>query len=286
MASLKAKRIIHRLKDGGYLYYRSGNYLALVNADHCELRAYLDSLDRLFDDAEILKNTRSTTAARINIPESESKAFFLKRYNNRGWWYSFRYIFRKARPWRVKIISDQLRDAGINTPMIIAAAVKRRLGIFMDTGYLMTEWLNDLIPANQLVPQLLTNKALFTQYRDQVVFTLNHLHENGIRHGDLKIFNISCQFKDDGLEVGLLDLDGSERYRKRLSAKKRVQDISRFIASIIQVARELDIPVDIAQIAEFVISEYERISGFELNNEFLHRSIMYHLERRRKASND
>ncbi len=284
MSSLKAKRIIHRLEDGGYLYYRSGNCQALVNADHCELRAYLDSLDRIFSDAKILKNTRSTTAAKINIPESGT--FFLKRYNNRGWWHSFRYIFRTARPWRVKMISDQLREAGINTPMTIAAAVRRRCGIFMDAGYLMTEWIDGIIPPDQLVPQLLNNKALFTQYRNQVVFTLNHLHDNGIRHGDLKIYNIYCLKKDDGLEVGLLDLDGSSHYRRRLNAQKRVQDISRFIASIIQVARKQDIPVDVGQIAEFIITEYERISGFELNNEYLHRLIAHHLERRRKPTND
>lgn len=280
MASFQAKRINPHLADDDYLYFRSGNVCALVSADHSELRAYLDSLDRFFDEhAVILKDTRSVTAAKIEVPDSGT--FFLKRYNNKGLLYSLRHIFRRPRPLRVKMTSDRLHEAGINTPRITAAAVKRKCGILLDTAYLMTEFVDGIIPLNKLVPMLLDNKALFTEYRDQVVSTLSHLHDNGFRHGDLKINNIYCRRVDNELEVGLLDLDGTSHYNHRLNAKLRSKDISRFIASLIQQAEIGNIQVDRNQIAGFIVSAYEKLSGYELDEAELKKMVTRHLERRR-----
>jgi len=277
---------VPHLSDDGYLCFRSGNIRALVSAEHPEVRALLDSIDRFFaDGAVILKDGRSVKAARIEVPDSGT--FFLKRYNNKGFIYSLRYIFRRPRPWRVKIISDRLREAGIHTPKIIAAAVRRKWGIFLDTSYVMTEFLENLIAPEKLVPQLLKDRQLFAEYCDQVISALNHLHDNGLLHGDLKIANIYCRRGANGqLEVGLLDLDSTVHFSRRLKTKERTKDLSRFIASLLQTAEALKLEIEKKQLVDFIISEYEKLSAYELNEASLMKMIRIHMERyRRKYAN-
>lgn len=270
------------LSDDGYLRFRCGNIRALVSADYPEVRALLDSIDYLFaGDAVILKDGRSVKAAKVEAPDSG--IFFLKRYNNKGFLYSLRYIFRRPRPWRVKIISDRLREAGIHTPKIIAAVVKRKWGVFLDTSYLMTEFLDDLIPPEELVPQLLKDRPLFTEYCNQVVSTLNHLHNNGFLHGDLKIANIYCRrVNKNELEVGLLDLDSAVYSSRRLAAKERTRDLARFIASLLQTADKLDLKVEKKQLVDFIVSEYEKLSAYELDKKSLVKMIRVHMDRHRR----
>ncbi len=272
------------LSDDDYLWFRCGNTRAVVSVDHPEVRALLDSIDRLFmDDAVILKSGRSVKAAKVEIPDSGT--FFLKRYNNKGFLYSLRHIFRRPRPWRVKMISDRLRDAGIHTPKIIAAVVKRKWGVFLDTSYLMTEYMDDIVPPEVLIPLLMEDRPLFNQYCDQVVGTLIHLHDNDLLHGDLKIANIYCRTTDDGLEVGLLDLDSTTHYSYRLTARQRAKDLSRFIASLLQTVQIRKMQVEKKQLVGCIVSKYEKLSGFELDEKFLWKMIDAHIERGRKYRN-
>lgn len=269
----------HHTPGGDYLPFRSGRMSALVNTGRPELRAVLDSPDRFLENARILKDSRSVTAARVET--AETGVFFLKRYNYKGFLYSLTHVFRRPRPTQALIFSNLLRSAGVKTPKVLATVLKRRYLLLQDTSYLLTEFVEDIIPTDALNAELLQNKPYFAEYRNKVIFCLNHLHENCAIHGDLKVHNIYCKKTPTGLEVGLLDLDSVECFKSPINARIRAKDLSRFIASIIQVAEHNNAHPDAEQISEFVLAEYERVSGFSLDREYIRKRIHYHIARKR-----
>ena len=278
--NIKSTSSHHGSNSGDYLSFRSDKLSVLINTGRLELRALLDSPDRLFEGALILKDSRSVKAARVET--AEAGVFFLKRYNSKGFFYALRHILSKPRPAKVLRVSNLLRSAGVKTPQVLAAVFKYRYHLLLNTSYLITDYVENIIPPNTLIPGLLENKSYFTEYRNQVIFCLNHLHENCTTHGDLKIHNIYSRDTAAGLEVGLLDLDSVECYKSPLTAKTRAKDLARFVASIIQVADSNHIAIDQLQISEFIITEYERVSGFSLDREYISRRIKHHICRKRK----
>lgn len=275
----------HRRSPGGdYLSFKNGGTSAMINTGRPELRAVLDSPDRFFEEALIIKDSRSVTVARIETPETGT--FLLKRYKYKGLFYSLTHIFKRPRPAQVLIFSNLLRSAGVKTPKVLATIIKRRYHLLQYKSYLLTEYVENIIPPDILVPKLLENKLNFTEYRNKVIFCLNHLHENCAIHGDLKIHNIYCKTTTTGLEVGLLDLDSVECFKGPINAKIRAKDLSRFIASIIQIAEHNNTTApDVGKICEFVLSEYERVSGFSLDYEYIRQRVNYHIERKRGKRN-
>jgi len=181
---------------------------------------FLASPDSFLEGALVLKDGRSTLAARILW---EGRPAFLKRYQRPGILHRLKYLFRRSRAFRGWVAGHVLELGTVPAPRTLAALEVRRRGLPF-RSYLVTEWadgetsdraLNELPPGG---PRDAIARALTR--------TLARLHALGLRHRDLKPQNVFFERRRESLS--LVDFDGV-RYPLRLSAAARRRDLERWL---------------------------------------------------------
>lgn len=148
----------------------------------------------------------------------------IKRYNVKGFWHGIKLSLFTGRGEYSWVNGHRLLFYGIATPKPVAL-LKRRIGLFHPTVYLLTEqvqavnarvWFHDPVVA-------VGEKELMA---DQIAQILSKLQRYQISHGDLKASNILIT---DGRPM-LIDLDAMRRHKYTFWFKRAwAKDMQRFL---------------------------------------------------------
>ena len=244
---------------------RDGSRFMVINKkiDSEALRSCLTDPDTLMDTGTLVKNSRTTKAVLTQLEDGTK--VFIKRYNNKGFKYSLKYMLRKARAFRAWKSAWSLEVCGVPTPKNYAAVSFRHLGK-LNSAFLITEMLENTVDILDFYKTIQNNKKLRLEFIDDVVRMISILHENGIRHGDLKLSNIFIQkWSETNYSFGLWDLDGTQYFQEGLNDVKRRSELARVIASYIEMGMRIDIKVNRTEIEGLFLNAYARYTMVGLN---------------------
>lgn len=250
--------------NADFLKEAYGSKLILIrrSEDSSALRKCVDGCERYLGMAELLKNSCSTKAGIVKLEDGTE--VFIKRYNNKGFFYTLKYVFRKTRAFHSWYMAWCYELNGIPTPRPLATIAERKAGM-LESAYLIVESVPDLIPALDFCRILLDDTGLLKKYSDSVCAMFANMHRAGIRHGDTKFSNIYVRKTKRGCAFGLWDLDGGKIFNKPLDGKSRTAEVSRTISSYVDIAGRLGRTVETADIMDLFIDSYYSHSGILLN---------------------
>lgn len=218
LQSLGTNRRFAREKRAGFtvFYRRSANSEDLF-------AALLPDPDRLMATGRILKAGRTVHAAEVEIG---GKSFFLKKYNCKGAFYSFRNAFRRSRGVRTWLSTWSFLVRNLPVPRPLICLEERRFGLLGRT-YILSEFMEDSGSLAHLWPDLeeVERKDLLCR----LDLLLGRMHRFGCVHGDLKWSNILLL--GDDKRICLTDLDGSRISGRKNEGLKR-KDIHRFLKDL------------------------------------------------------
>jgi tRNA A-37 threonylcarbamoyl transferase component Bud32 len=220
--------------------FRSGDLQGCLWRGPCEnaLVKMLENPDSLFSrpDAVILKNSATTTALLVQLPELPFP-IYLKRYNSKGRLFGLKYLLRRSRARRAWSLAQKIEGRNTASPEVLAFADCRRFGL-LKAAYLITrgiarpESLDEYIEKN--FPRWGTQKKnMFVQ---RVAAMLRAVHALGLVHGDLKAKNILAAPEGEHEKLWLIDLDAA-RLRKHPALDECRSDIARLNCSFLNTSR-------------------------------------------------
>ncbi|MFA7230252.1 MAG: lipopolysaccharide kinase InaA family protein [Victivallaceae bacterium] len=244
-----------------------------------ELQNCLANPDLLLRSAEILKNSKTTTAGLFSAPD---RKYFIKRYNNKGFLHTLKYAFRRSRPLKTLDVSIKLSALGIIVPEVFAAGIEKKY-FLPHCGYLVTESFPKPMTAADSIAEL-TLKNNFPNFVSGICGILKKMHDSGIAHGDLKMPNILCLKKPtDAFEYGLLDFDGAKISTHPLPRRTRIKELARVISSWYRVCRAAGIELNDTNAVKIAfINKYFEFTGHDLTGKKIDRRIDYLAGRVRK----
>ena len=245
------KDFIHITTDTGRGFIRK-------EYDSSALRDALIKVDSLFDNAEIFKDSRTTKAGITTLNDSE---IFVKSFNNKGFLYSLKYIFRKPRPFRVWRAAWALEQAGIPTPKPIAALAEFAGGIFPKNAYLIREVVKDIIPTLDFFQIILKDDVLRENYIQSVCTLFAKMHNAGIYHGDAKCSNIyvSRSNPTGPYIYGVWDLLSCKLDNCPIGTTLRNKEIFRFTRAFAEIANRLNVALPDDADEKSILSMYQDI---------------------------
>ncbi|MDT8311038.1 MAG: lipopolysaccharide kinase InaA family protein [Methylophaga sp.] len=156
---------------------------------------FIDQLDRLIADGELLKDGNSATVAKVIL---DGQMLVIKRYNLKSFWHFLKRCGRPSRAANAWRFGRLLELIGLPTPKVLGF-VEKRSGYFRKEAYLITEWsaaeelskrFPDLSPTGDVATQIESIFSLLAKYQ--------------LQHGDLKASNLLIDKNDC---VQLIDLD-------------------------------------------------------------------------------
>ena len=197
-----------------------------------------EDLDSMLKNGVSLKDSPTTTAALVRFPGSDTE-YFLKRNNNKGFRFTCRYLFRKARVFHAAEMAEVFENLKIRTPKAYMAAEKKT-GLYLHAGYILTEKIN-ATPIDKLLLNAEDKEAFLKMFLRWAAKTITTLHRAGIVHGDLKLINFYCDgdWKDPDNSFGIWDLD-SVRIRKKAIPEEIDREISRIFFTLAYYFNELN----------------------------------------------
>lgn len=197
-----------------------------------------EELDSMLKNGVSLKDSPTTTASLVRFPGSDTE-YFLKRNNNKGFRFTCRYLFRKARVFHAAKVAEIFENLKIRTPKVYMAAEKKT-GLYLHAGYILTEKIN-ATPINKLLLNTEEKEAVMQTFLLWAAKTMTKLHRAGIVHGDLKLVNFYCDgdWKDPDNSFGIWDLD-SVHIRKKAKPMEVDREISRIFFTMGYYFNELD----------------------------------------------
>jgi tRNA A-37 threonylcarbamoyl transferase component Bud32 len=164
------------------------------------LNTLLPDPDTILDQGEVLKEGRTVHAATVLI---DGRKYFLKRYNDKGFFYRFRNAFRKSRAVSTWLISWEFFFRGLPVPEPILCLEERSFR-FLKTSYVLYDYVENSSPLSQKWPLLDIQERKSILIR--LAIKLGLMHRSGGVHGDLKWSNILV---DENNHIYLIDFDGS-----------------------------------------------------------------------------
>ncbi len=209
--------------------HRNGWHFKLaphLSAD--DFTGLLDSIDTRLAGGDVLKDSKTTTAAICTLPDIGR--VFLKRTNNKGLRFTLRYLFRRARSFRAADAANALIQAGIETPAVLAVG-EHRTGPYLHAGYIINETREDARCAHLLLARSTSPGQMLDSLIEKAAGQLSLIHSRNIVHGDYKLSNIYLTAED---EPGTWDLDGAAILGAP-SRKRMFADLLRFVFSLRQV---------------------------------------------------
>ena len=211
--------------------------------------------------------------------------FFIKSYNHTGWLNFIRRVFKTSRPMKVLKAFQQLEKHNIPTPKVLAALTEKK-AVFPVVDYLVTQ----SIPSDvKFANYLLNNYANQTDFDLSIAYKwilsaiplVVKMHEANVLHGDLNLRNLYYNGTIDKLNGswGVIDLDGTNVYTKKLSANLRVKDLACFVVGFLKVLKASDIDI---QFADVMLSEYEKLTCITIDRKLYHKRIIYLYKRHKR----
>ena len=190
----------------------------------------LSRIDDCFRKGLLLKDTRSTTAV-LTALSPQGAPVFLKRTNNKGFVFSLKYLFRRARVFRAAQAAFLLEELGIRTPKVLLAG-ERRCGLVLEAGYLATDTAPEIHSADWLLRKTDEPEAVLESFLAYAADSTARLHAGRIEHGDLKAINFyfTGQWSPE-TRYGIWDLDSVRRYPGPVPAERVEKELSRVVFS-------------------------------------------------------
>ncbi len=227
------------LKKNFYNYKSKPIYAILNSLGDKELLDSLQDADANFANSIILKDSRTTKAC---IFKTGSNDIFLKRYNNKGFAFTLRYLFRRARAFRAWESAFLLKELDIPTPEPLIA-IEYKNGLILKKGFLYTECIENIISQDQFYKECIKNKDLLAEFAKTAAGYLFKMHSNGIFHGDFKLHNIYIQKNENNnYKFGLWDLDSVKKKSLFASREKlEIKDLERLVRSFKEIKEALNI---------------------------------------------
>lgn len=219
----------------------------------------IHDLDSILDHSIITKND---VYVKAGVFELSGSKYFIKRYSSRSIFYKIGYLFKQTRAEHAWFASLLLDNHSIANPKSYLVCSKRKVG-FIKTSYLITEAVNDIFSLNYF-KETFGNSDKSETFYAKIIKQLALVHNTGIFHSDAKLWNFYAYKDILGQEkIGIWDLDGAVIYEE-LPANKRALDLSRTIASIIELNKETGFDVYSSAFIGRMLSYYEKYSNCRL----------------------
>ncbi len=200
----------------------------------CDFRIPSDLMTKLWSDADHLvdcgtplKNGDTTTVVRIDAAENLrlEKSWMLKRYNQRGLFYTAGHLLSRSRAERNWTYGRRLCSNGISSPRP-TAFLECRVGPFQTRSYLLTEYISGL-PLNEFVQRAKPSGPVLDKLCCEFQRIWNRLGVLRMSHGDMKATNFLVS---EDTQLWLIDLDGMRTHHlKPKFHLARERDWNRFL---------------------------------------------------------
>ena len=194
-----------------------GMFLPNIHEDR--IKSLIENADNLIESGTKFKHDKTSTVSKTSF---DNKDIVIKRYNNKGFFHSFRNSLRQTRAQKSLLNSLLLLDLNIITPNPLGWFVEKKGPLYHRSYFIMEccslPTLHQTIMANPSDQQ-------WQNITDNIKAMLDKFAANNITHGDLKHSNVLVA--DEG--IGVLDLDVMTVHNNPSSFKqKRKKDISSF----------------------------------------------------------
>jgi len=195
------------------------------SAIHAQLISALSTdPDRLFADGQVIVSPWQTAATDKTIVTVGGRSYFFKRYNNLGFGYQVKNIFRHSRAMKSWLAGWKWLEFGLPTPHPIACMEERSLRM-LGRSYLLFESIDR-------AQSLLDCWANFDAVQKREVLALlgadiGRMHRLGFLHGDLNWRNILIRDISGSLGVYFVDLDGC-KVSPGLTTARAQKDMNHF----------------------------------------------------------
>ncbi|HOV88308.1 MAG TPA: lipopolysaccharide kinase InaA family protein, partial [Syntrophobacteraceae bacterium] len=198
-----------------------------VNRSEAEavLKELLPDPDRLFGKGTTVKEGRTTKSCRVEVGD---RAYFLKRYNRKGWFYSLRNALRRCRAVRSWLAAWNLLERGVPVPEPILCLEERKFRL-LKRSYLVSEYIGNARGLPAVWPE--TDAPARRTLLARLAVLLGRMHRAGVIHGDLKWSNILLPAGPGEKPPVLCDTDGTRVLRSRDPAPCR-KDLDRFLRDL------------------------------------------------------
>jgi tRNA A-37 threonylcarbamoyl transferase component Bud32 len=224
---------------------------AVADLDAATLSALLADPDAPFrwPGATLLKESSESTVALLDLPAADGAArrVIYKRFGVPGWLRPLAGLLRQTPAVRSFVLGHGLRHRGLPTPRPLGVWQRFRFGLPRD-GYLLTEALPDAETLAEHVGRL-ADRGELARLVVAVARLIATLHGRRLSHRDLKASNLlvssatwspaaerheaaPAPVAGGGPQVWFIDLVGVRRHR-RLSRRRRVQNVARLAASFL-----------------------------------------------------
>jgi hypothetical protein len=248
--------ILSELPSGYFVDESPGGVLAL-HVDHA--RALHESGYGPESDGGL---TRSELSGRRPLLElvAGGEALVVRRFSHGGlmrWITGERYL-DPERPFRELLLSDSLRRAGIDTPLVVAARarpaglygwrldlVTRRVPEVLDLGHALR-----LARAGEVAPRVRGRLAA------SLGSLVRRLHRHGFLHADLTPTNVLCRrsaLEDGEGELSVIDLDRSVLV-ERPTDLERLRNLRRLYRYVARRERRLGPALARTDLARFLVA--------------------------------
>ena len=185
------------------------------------LMAILSNPDAFLTNPEtLLRDTVLVTLARLPDPTAGSGPWLLRRTNYGKPQARVRDLFRCAGPLRAFQRGLDFERAGLPTPRVLAAGI-RRVWHQPVKGYLVVEEIRN---AETLQEQLHRAGRLSRVGLGRLAAVIARMHEHGITHGDLTINNLLL---DKHTQPWFIDLERARVRSKPVNRRAAVEDFFR-----------------------------------------------------------
>jgi serine/threonine protein kinase len=211
------------------------------------------NIEEYLEKSHIFKDSRTTRAGIATL--KDGKQVFIKSFNNKGALYTLKYIFRKARSFRVWYAAHAMELAAVPTPLPIAALAEYNFGI-PGNSYLIREVVPDVVDTLNFFEKIKNNNDLKISYINSAAALLKQIHDAGIYHGDAKCSNIYISRKQNGYEYGLWDLLSCRIFANPVSQKLRVKELSHTAWSFSEISNRKKETVDENEIRKLFFQAY------------------------------
>lgn len=236
----------------------------------------IQDLDSILESSRITKNEVYVKAGVFEISGSK---YFIKRYSPRNIFYKIGYIFKQTRAEHAWFASLLLDKHSIANPRSYLIHSKRKFG-FIRTSYLITEAVSDIF-SQSYFKETFGNPDKRETFYAKIIKQLALIHNVGIFHSDAKLWNF-YSYKDilGQDKIGIWDLDGAIIY-KELPVYKRVLDLSRTIASIIELNKSAGFNIYNSAFIDKMALSYEKYSNCRLENKELENRVAVFLTKKK-----
>ena len=148
-------------KNDDFLPFKNAKGIGIIRKkdDSDALQECIADPDKWLARSEIMKDSRTTTAGVIKLSNGEE--VFIKRFNNKGFIYTLKYLFREARPFRVWKAAWAFEQNNIPTPLPMAAMADYKNGI-PQNAYLIRHTVPNIISTLDFFAKLKDDKNILT----------------------------------------------------------------------------------------------------------------------------